>query len=100
MIKYKAEFSYSPSIKAVEVVRETAKQVTYLSTWFGQTGESKANKQSYGVLFADSWDEAHSFLLVEAEKVVASARRSLEIANSKLGNIKGMKKPTTDEDGE
>lgn len=43
--------------------------------------------------YFDAWDEAKQFLLDHAERDVAAARRQLELANAKLGNVKGMRRP-------
>ena len=48
---------------------------------------------SEGEGYFPTWDEAHQWMLFGYEAKVISARRSLEYANSLLGNVKGMKKP-------
>jgi hypothetical protein len=55
--------------------------------WVGNSRYAKAGH------FHDTWKAAHEYLLNKAEREVANARRMLLSANSKLGNIKGMKPP-------
>lgn len=43
--------------------------------------------------YFDTWCQAKEFLILRAESKVTSARLSLGLANSQLGNIKGMKPP-------
>jgi hypothetical protein len=38
-----------------------------------------------------TWEEAKEALVKDAEQNVESARRHLEMANSRLGNLKGLK---------
>lgn len=52
----------------------------------------------------DTWEDAWKFLMACAGKEVGAARRNLELANSRLDNVKGMRRPaeaeaeTTQED--
>lgn len=72
-------------ITRIETERETEHFV-----WTG--GRRMAKTQEFARVF-DTWDEAHAFLLTQTEMKVIGARRQLELANSLLGNVKGMKKP-------
>lgn len=83
-IMFKAH-RYNSSIEPVEVVSCGKFFVTYVSRW----GRSKESRET----IFDTWENAHSYLVWRAEEDVASARRSLQLANSTLGNIKDMKKP-------
>lgn len=77
-------------IERVEVTRETEHSVfTPLSSGNERRWEKRG---PYGV-YHDSWDKAFTYLLAEAERSVANVQRVLEIANSTLSHIKGMRKP-------
>ena len=84
MIKYRTRFN---EIKAIEVLRETDKQVVIL---VGKT-ERRENKVSDWSSWHDTWEDAHAFLIAEAENKVDSLRLQLEQAKGTLGQIKGMK---------
>lgn len=71
-------------IETVEVERETDSSV-----WIN--GRRNAKTTSWDKYW-DSWEEAHAYLLEKAERSLQSARRSLEMAQAKYGNIKGMKR--------
>lgn len=79
------------SIEKVECTRETEKCV-WLTRWEG-CKPSRMDKRSTYYNFHDSWEDAKAFLLEDAQRRVESARRSLEFANSFLGNVKGLRKP-------
>jgi hypothetical protein len=83
MIKYKAEFSWEPRIKKVEVERETD-----ASVFFKEFSERKLTQ--YHAYF-DSFEEAKDYLCKIFESRVEVVRRNLEIAKSKYGNAKGLK---------
>lgn len=82
-------------IEKLEVVKETAKTITILEpSWDGKKfSETRYNKDAR-YQFHETWSAAHEHLMNEAQVAVISARRTLELANAKLGNIKGMKEPT------
>ncbi|MCP4489052.1 MAG: hypothetical protein GY820_17325 [Gammaproteobacteria bacterium] len=50
-------------------------------------------KESRGVAFCDTWEEAHAFLMGYHENKLQSARYQLQQAQGAYGNVKGMKKP-------
>lgn len=86
MKKYLARNStWGKLIELVEIERETESSV-----WIGGRRNSKIS--DYHCYF-DSFDEAKAHLLEKADEKVIGARRSLELANSHLGNIKGLKEP-------
>ena len=93
MIKYQTMWhgSSMAQIKAIEVLRETEKQVV-IATNNGK--ESRENKKSDFKNWFDTWKQAHDFLVSEAEKNVRELRLKLQQANGHLGNIKGMKDTT------
>lgn len=72
-------------IKAYEVEKRTE-----LSVWID--GRRRAI-ESAGDSYHDTWEAAQQRLIRECEQEVAGARRRLERANSKLGNVKGLKPP-------
>ena len=86
MNKFKAS-PWNTTIQQVEVERETEHCV-----WIRGR---KNTKNSDFASYHDSWNEAKAFILAEAEDKAASLRRQLDIANSKIENIKGMKEPTS-----
>lgn len=77
-------------IERIECTKETDKCV-----WVTRWGDkpSRCDKNSKHEQYHDTWDAAHSYLEDRATNKVLSARRSLELANSFLGNVKGMRKP-------
>jgi hypothetical protein len=85
-------------IRPVEVERET-EQCVWVKRDGGSRGEviDRRAKVTDFEVYHDSWEAAHSFLLEQADKKVKAARRSLEMANSLFGNVKGMKKPAGDQ---
>jgi len=72
-------------IKEVEVEKETG-----ASVWIG--GRRLAKNTSYEQ-YHDTWERAHAHLMSKAKYRVESCRHDLELANSALGNVKGMKPP-------
>jgi hypothetical protein len=88
MIKYRilaSNYQTKAEIKPVEVEKESASCV-----WVGGRRTNKVS--SYDNYFG-TWEEAHAYLITEAEKHVNSARLALERAKGAQGNVKGMKKP-------
>lgn len=82
--------SWNNKIEPVEVVKLTACFVTYKCRgWNEKVYERRESRND----FFDTWDQALSHLLDRATDKVQAARRALEIANSNLGNVKGMKNP-------
>jgi hypothetical protein len=98
IVKFKTGFTREP-IERVEVLRETKASVYVPTNGFQPKGEKERReaKMTEYAQYHDTWEAAHEFLMVRAQAEVAKARRSLELANSKLGNIKGMKPPKGDQ---
>ena len=88
---YQTSVLRSSLIEPVQVVKSTEKTVTLAAKANGRERRS-AIASTYDCYFR-TWEEAHAYLLERAESKVQSARRSLELANSYLGNVRGMKKP-------
>ena len=87
MIKYRTRFD---KIEALEVERETDKQVVLPAS--GGFRGRRENKVSDWSNWHDTWEDAHAFLVANAEREVESIRINLERAKGKLGQIKGMTK--------
>ena len=77
-------------IQEIEVLRETDKCV-YVADRFGK--ERRQMKESRYEQIHETWEAAHQFLMEGQQEKVDRLRRQLEVANSTLGNIKGLKKP-------
>lgn len=77
-------------IERVECTRETEQSVFVMH---GEQ-ERRAAKHSTYEQYHDSWDAAHAHLVQRAQGEVDAYRSRLESAKGKLGNIKGMKKPS------
>ena len=97
IIKYKTGCG-ADKIEQVEVLRETNVSVflpVNARSLAGAKGvdERRDAKRSTYAQYHDTWEDAKAYLMAKAEGEVVAARRRLEQANSKLGNIKGMKPP-------
>ena len=82
---YEAAFR---EIKAVEVERE--------SDAFVWVGGNKHKKTTEWRSFFKTWGEAHAWLLGLAEQELLTARRGLQHAQDKYGNVKGLRPPLTE----
>lgn len=82
MIKYKTG-GWLELIQEVEIEKETEKSVYVRGSRLAKVGQYHR--------YHDSWADAREFLLRQAENKVEACRRTLEVAKSKLGNIKGLK---------
>ena len=92
MIKYRTGFTFrSNPIDKVEVERETDSSVWIKNTTTGK--DRRVSKTGKYENYFDTWEQAKIYLLKEAEDELNAARRNLERAQSKYGNIKGLKKP-------
>lgn len=96
MIKYKTG-GFGESILPVEICRESDSSIWVMRTIRRTKGdiqeERRYAKVSSYERYHDSWEDAHKFLIAQAEGAVRNARLTLEIVNGRLGNIKGMKPP-------
>lgn len=86
MWKFEAVNKFAPMIRMVEIERETAASV-YIR------GE-RCHKATENFQFCDTWEQAQAWLLEKARTQVILARRDLEIANARYGNVKGKRRPT------
>ena len=88
MIKYRAKpscFSWDRDIIAVECERETASSVFI-------NGRRNAKRSTYENYY-DTWEDAHSALLLAAERRVANYRSELDKTEAALEEIQSMTKP-------
>lgn len=83
MKKYKAYFGYSVSLEEVECDRETENSV-----WINGGRRAKIGERE---TFHDTFEQAKEMLIMRASRELESARSTLQRAQDKLGNIKGMK---------
>lgn len=83
--KYLAVWWSMQKITAVQIEKETDSSVWYNGRW--------CKKRTEKVGYFDSFEDAKAFLIAYAEKKVSRARQMLELANSQLGNAKGIKEP-------
>ena len=83
--KYRTRTFGTKPIVEVQVERETN-----ASVWID--GNRRAKRSEYDNYF-DSWVDAKKHLLERAERKLKGARRSLHLAQSEYGNIKGLKAP-------
>ena len=89
--KYRTQHrTFGREILAIEILSETKRQVVYR---LGDGSLRRENKSGTVAYWHDTWDAAHEFLMAEANNKIKRIRRELELANSLLGGIKGMKRP-------
>ena len=81
---------YETGKYSCKIVKVIADKETDKTVWINGR---KSSKKSANAMIHDSWIDAHSYLLERETKRVEAIRRSLEIANSSLGNVKGMVEP-------
>lgn len=86
-------------ITAVQVVRHTDKSVVLWKKAFtidraeDKFEEVRRARLSDWRCYFPSWRDAHAHLLAKAEAELAAARHKLQAAQSRHGNVKGMKPP-------
>lgn len=92
--KYKTNYS-KDKIVEVDVIRETDQSVFVKTLGYQLKGntEHRVSKRSEHECYFDTFEDAKKFLIDAAERRVSWARNSLQDAQDKLGNIKGMKGP-------
>jgi|GEM_PF-1703413 len=81
---------YIARYNRLQITMETVERETDNSVWIGGR---RVKKQSEWRCYFDTWEQAHAHLLDDAETYVDHCRRELKLANSRLGNVKGMKRP-------
>lgn len=70
--------------------RESPGRARVWSSIWTTEGQRRTKANAY----FDTWGLAHQWMTAEAERTVRHTRRQLELANARLGNIKGMKEPS------
>lgn len=75
--------SYVNTIAPVRIERFTQNSV-----WINRRRQARAG--SWGTYYP-TWEEAHAVALERARLGVIHARNSLQVAEGKYGNVKGMK---------
>lgn len=71
------------------IVKVVVERESGSSIWTTE-GQRRTKANAY----FDTWGLAHQWMAAEAERTVRHTRRQLELANARLGNIKGMKEPS------
>lgn len=90
LIKFKTGGWLRDVIERTECSRETEQSIWIALKGGGESRQAKVSGRTH---FHDTWELARAHLLKVAEGEVVHTRRMLELANAKLGNIKGMKPP-------
>jgi hypothetical protein len=83
-------------IDTYECTKETAAYVWLKSLY---SDNSLFRKKKDGEVF-DTWEEAHAELTRRADAHLNAARRQLEQAQAFAGNVRGMKPPQCEGEGE
>lgn len=94
---YRAAWS---RIEPVEVLGHSRHQILLLErhTHY-RTGEAlpptqhRVARMKSQCAYFPTWKEAHQHLMQEVEAKLTAARRNLELAQARYGNVKGMKPP-------
>lgn len=89
MKKYRASWSYSPSIDVFEIDRETNLTVSYRLFPNGRVMREAKETDRHG--WFDTFDEAKAALISEFEQKVRIEEGNLKRAKDRLGNAKGMR---------
>lgn len=93
--RYQTSKYWGAEIKKVIAVRETDKCIFIEGDRGAPRREPKVSDYHH---YHNTWNEARDHLMAVAEESVRLARRHLERAHSKLGNIKGLKPPVEKEE--
>lgn len=86
MIKYRTG-GYLKKIEVIEIVKETAKQVTFKTE---RGGERREAKRSEWKNWHDSFEEAKQFLLTKAENDLQALQQRVEDYKVELEKIKAL----------
>jgi hypothetical protein len=78
-------------IKKREVVRETAKQLTYKLVWCGKESEARESKKSEYQNWFDTFEAAREFLLRQAEKERDALLNKLDYKHKDIEKITSLK---------
>ena len=92
LTKYKVRGRYKEArIEEVQALRETEKCVYLPSNRRGHTEEREAKVSEWHEYY-DTWEDAHAALVKDAEQRLGNARRTLDLAQSHAGNVRGMRR--------
>lgn len=91
MIKYRTG-GYDKKIEAVEIVKETAKQVTFKTE---RGGERREAKRSEWQNWHDSFEKAKQFLLTRTEKSIQCLQQRVEDYKVELEKIRALTQEDT-----
>ena len=96
MKKYKTGGYGSTPIVEIECEKETAKSLWIAREWKDSRGVKKrvvdvCRKESGYYNYFDTWEEAHKYLLEEAERSVEDVKQVMQRAEAYLADIKGLK---------
>lgn len=86
MIKYRTRFE--SEIEALEVIKETEKQIVFVGNLGAQNRESKRSDWQN---WHDTFEDARQFLLEKSESEAVSLRKRLEEVKKRIETIKGLK---------
>jgi hypothetical protein len=89
MKKYRASWSYSPSVDVFEIDKETNLTVSYRMSPAGRVMREAKVTDRHG--WFDTFDEAKAALVSEFERKVRIEEDSLKRAKDRLGNAKGLR---------
>lgn len=94
--KYRAWLAMA-EIKPVEILRETEKMVVISSPdcVFYKNGERRELKRTDDWAYFGTWQEAHAFLVQDAESKINRCKERLCDAEKKYAKIKEMQEPKT-----
>lgn len=91
MKKYKIDPGiFKANIKVIEVTRETHNFVFYTNMMGREIRESK---KSNAAQWFDTWDEAHTALIVMAKRRVKMGHEMLDLAKTTEASVKAMARP-------
>jgi hypothetical protein len=98
-IWYRCRKYSDDKIEAVKVIKSSEKTIVVREkALLGERfSDVRSNINSEWAHHFRTWKEAHDYLLTKAEHKVDELRVSLERAKGSLGNIRGMKEPTSHE---
>lgn len=94
MKKYKTTPYGQHAILETEIIRETEKCVYWSDPNLWRGKEQRCAKRSSYENYWDTWEEAHKYLMENAERNLESAKNSLSRAESRLKEVKNLKKET------
>lgn len=86
IVKWRTSKYDNTRIDCVECERETDKFVWPLN------GRRTAKITDWD-MYHDTWEEAHEFLLIRANRAIDVAKKNIELASEHVVHLKSLKKP-------